>query len=57
MIMDGLEKDLDQPYHQAFLKDDRPMSIVGGISHAKRYMYLVRMFIRERQPIPFGHSS
>jgi aspartate--ammonia ligase len=33
---------LDQPYHQAILNDDIPLSIGGGIGQARTYMYFLR---------------
>jgi aspartate--ammonia ligase len=33
---------LEQPYHQAILKDEIPLSIGGGIGQSRTYMYLLR---------------
>ena len=33
---------LELPYHQAILKNEIPLSIGGGIWHARIYMYLLR---------------
>ncbi len=33
---------LEQPYHQAILKDQIPLSIGGGIGQSRTYMYLLR---------------
>ena len=33
---------LEQPYHQAILNDEIPLSIGGGIGQARTYMYLLR---------------
>ena len=33
---------LDQPYHQAILNDEIPLSIGGGIGQSRTYMYLLR---------------
>ncbi len=33
---------LDQPYHQAILSDQIPLSIGGGIGQSRTYMYLLR---------------
>jgi aspartate--ammonia ligase len=33
---------LDQPYHQAILKDEIPLSIGGGIGQARTFMYFLR---------------
>ncbi|MDJ0522315.1 MAG: aspartate--ammonia ligase [Planctomycetota bacterium] len=33
---------LDQPYHQAILNDEIPLSIGGGIGQARTYMYFLR---------------
>jgi len=33
---------LKQPYHQAILKDEIPLSIGGGIGQARTFMYLLR---------------
>ena len=42
MEMAGLEEDLAQPYHQAILNDEIPLSIGGGIGQSRTYMYLLR---------------
>jgi aspartate--ammonia ligase len=42
MKMAGLEKDLEQPYHQMILNDEIPLSIGGGIGQARTYMYFLR---------------
>ena len=42
MKMAGLEDDLAQPYHQAILNDEIPLSIGGGIGQSRTYMYLLR---------------
>ncbi|MHC4848653.1 MAG: aspartate--ammonia ligase, partial [Planctomycetota bacterium] len=33
---------LDQPYHQAILNDEIPLSVGGGIGQSRTYMYLLR---------------
>jgi aspartate--ammonia ligase len=33
---------LEQPYHQAILEDEIPLSIGGGIGQSRTYMYLLR---------------
>jgi len=33
---------LDQPYHQAIVNDEIPLSIGGGIGQSRTYMYLLR---------------
>lgn len=33
---------LEQPYHQAIMKDEIPLSIGGGIGQARTYMYLLQ---------------
>jgi aspartate--ammonia ligase len=33
---------LEQPYHQAILNDEIPLSIGGGIGQSRTYMYLLR---------------
>ena len=33
---------LEQPYHQAILNDEIPLSIGGGIGQARTYMYFLR---------------
>jgi len=38
----GLLDILDQPYHQAILHDEIPLSIGGGIGQARTYMYFLR---------------
>jgi aspartate--ammonia ligase len=42
MKMAGLEQDLEQPYHQAIINDEIPLSIGGGIGQSRTYMYLLR---------------
>ena len=42
MKMAGLEKDLEQPYHQMILNDEIPLSIGGGIGQSRTYMYFLR---------------
>ena len=39
MMMAGVEKDLEQPYHQMILNDENPLSIGGGIGQSRTYMY------------------
>jgi aspartate--ammonia ligase len=33
---------LKQPYHQAILNDEIPLSIGGGIGQSRTYMYILR---------------
>jgi aspartate--ammonia ligase len=40
--MSGQMHLLDQPYHQAIMKDEIPMSIGGGIGQSRTYMLLLR---------------
>ncbi len=40
--LSGQQHFLEQPYHQAIMNDEIPLSIGGGIGQSRTYMYLLR---------------